>query len=73
VHATVFTSTRGYVDRDEVILSWVRLPEAFVLREGNKCCLPRNGLLSGAVSTKEYNSHGECSHPKGKWPKKQLR
>jgi hypothetical protein len=58
VHVTVFTSTRGYVDRDEVVLSWVRQPKAFVLREGNKCCLPRNGLLSGAVSKKEHNPHG---------------
>ena len=51
VHATVFTSTRGYVDRNKMILSWVRQPEAFVLREGNKCCLPRNRLLSGDVSS----------------------
>lgn len=53
VHVTLFTSTGSYVDRDEVILSWVRQPEAFVLREGNKCCLPRYGLLGGAVSKKE--------------------
>jgi hypothetical protein len=74
VHVTLFTSTRGYVDRDEVLLSWVRQPEAFVIREGNKSCLPRNGLLSGAISS-NYSSHGvgECSHPKGKWPKKQHR
>ena len=50
MHVTLFTSTGGYIERDEVILSWVRQPEAFVLRESNKCCLPRYGLLSGAVS-----------------------
>jgi hypothetical protein len=50
---TLFTSTRGYVDRDEVVLPWVRQSEAFVLREGNKCCLPRNGLLSGDVSKRQ--------------------
>ncbi len=73
VHVTVFTSTRGYVNRDEMLFSWVRQSETFVLREPNKCSLPRNGLLSGGVSKTEYGSHGECSHPKGKWPKKQHR
>lgn len=59
VHVAVFTSTRGYVDGDEMVLSWVCLPEAFVLRERNKCGLPRNGLSSGSVNTKTYYSDGE--------------
>ena len=59
VYVTVFASTRGYVDRDEVVLSWVRQPKAFVLRESNKCCLPCHGLLSGAVSKTKYSPRGE--------------
>jgi hypothetical protein len=44
MHVIVFTSVRGYVYEDEMVLSWVRQPEAFVLCERNKCGLPRNGL-----------------------------
>lgn len=58
VYITIFASPQGRASRK---------PLCFVGR--NKCCLPRNGLLSGAASIKEYSSHGECSHPKGKWAK----
>jgi hypothetical protein len=70
MHVIVFTSTRGHVYGDEMILSWVRIPEVLVLCERKKCGLPRNRLLGGTVSKTEYSLHGECSHPKWKWPKK---
>jgi hypothetical protein len=44
MHIIVFTSTRRYVNRDEMVLSWVRQTESFVLREFEKCSLSRNGL-----------------------------
>jgi hypothetical protein len=59
MHVTVFTSTRGYIDGDEMVLSWVRQPEGFVVRERNKCGLPSSGLSSGSVNTKMYCSDGE--------------
>jgi hypothetical protein len=72
-HVTTFTNTGSYVDGDEMVFSWVRQREGLVLHERNKCSLPRNGLLRGTVDTKMYCSHWECSHPRGKWPKKQHR
>lgn len=74
VHTLVFTSTRSYVDRDEMIFSWVRQTESFVLRELKKSSLSRGGLLSDTVNTKiMYCPDGEYSHPRVKWPKKQHR
>ncbi len=53
MHVTVFTSTRGHVYGDEMILSWMRIPEVLVLCERKKCGLPRNRLLGGTVSKTE--------------------
>jgi hypothetical protein len=44
VRVTVFDSTCSYVDRDKMLLSWVRKEETFVLCECKKCRPPRNGL-----------------------------
>jgi hypothetical protein len=53
-----------------VLLSWVRQPEAFVLHEGKQ-------VLSSSQRAVEWRCQPKriqftCSHPKGKWPKKQI-
>jgi hypothetical protein len=74
MHIIAFTSTRSYVDRDEMVFSWVRQTESFVLRKLKKSGLSRSGLLSGTVNTKMmYCPDREYSHPRVKWLKKQHR
>lgn len=62
MYVTVFTSTRGHVYGDEMILSWMRIPEVLVLCERKKCGLPRNRLLGGTVSKTELQFTWGIAH-----------